>query len=60
LAVIRQDARPLGSAGRGQARSAFVSELVEGMLVRVVVYLAIDEARSAAERLAEERAKVDV
>jgi hypothetical protein len=36
-------------------RMAVISEWVEGMVVRVVVSFDIDEARAAAERLAEER-----
>jgi hypothetical protein len=32
-----------------------VSEWVEGLIVRVAVYDDVDEARAAAERLAEER-----
>jgi ketosteroid isomerase-like protein len=55
FAVVRQDARPAGSTGRVQQRPAFVSEWAEGMIARTTVYYDIDEARAAAERLAEER-----
>jgi ketosteroid isomerase-like protein len=55
LGVARQDSRPVGSTGRVQMRMAVISEWVEGMVVRVVVSFDIDEARAAAERLAEER-----
>ena len=55
FAVARGDARPVGSTGRVRARLVLVSEWVEGMAVRVTVYYDIDEARAAAERLAEER-----
>jgi hypothetical protein len=53
--VYRQHARPIGSTAPVQAREALVTEWVEGWAVRVTVYLDIDEARAAAERLAEER-----
>ena len=55
FAVARQHARPAGSTGRVQTRMALVSELLDGKIVRVIVYYDIDEARAAAERLAEER-----
>lgn len=55
FAVARQTGRAPDGAGRIQQRPAFVSELVEGLIVRVAVYDDIDEARAAAERLAEER-----
>ena len=53
--VVRQNGRPAGSAARVQQRPVFVSEWVEDMIVRVTVYYDIDEARAAAERLAESR-----
>jgi ketosteroid isomerase-like protein len=55
LAVVRQDARPAGSTGYVRAREAFVYEWVKEMIARVTVYLDIDAARAAAERLAENR-----
>jgi ketosteroid isomerase-like protein len=55
FAVARQTGRARDSAGRIQQRPAFVSEWVEGLIVRVAVYDDIDEARAAAERLAQER-----
>jgi ketosteroid isomerase-like protein len=55
FAVIRQHARPIGSTAPVQAREAQVTEWVEGRAMRVTMYLDIDEARAAAERLAEER-----
>jgi hypothetical protein len=36
-------------------RDAWVCDVVEGEVVRLTVYPDIDEARAAAERLAEER-----
>ncbi len=55
LAVARQNARPVGSAGHVQSRQALVY-LWRGILVeRVTTYLDIDQARVAAERLAKER-----
>jgi ketosteroid isomerase-like protein len=53
--IVRQDARLVGSSGRVQARIAVVSEWAEGKIVRVIVYYDPDEARAAAERLAESR-----
>jgi len=50
-----QKARPVGSSGRVEERYASVQVWVDGLLVRVTNYTAIDEARAAAERLAEER-----
>jgi ketosteroid isomerase-like protein len=53
--VARQDARLVGSTGHVRARLVLVSEWVEGMVARVTVYYDPDQARAAAERLAEER-----
>jgi ketosteroid isomerase-like protein len=58
FAVSRLDARPLGSLGRVQERWAFTFVWTEGMIVRVTGHTDIDEARAAAERLAE-RAQPD-
>jgi ketosteroid isomerase-like protein len=55
LAVIGQDARPVGSTGHVRARQAIVYLWVDGMVARATVYPDIDEARAAAERLADER-----
>jgi ketosteroid isomerase-like protein len=55
FAVIDQKGRPLGSSGEVRMRYADVSTHVDGLKVRVVNYLDIDEARAAAERLAKER-----
>jgi ketosteroid isomerase-like protein len=55
LAVNRQHARPAGSTAPIQAREAHITEWADGMVVRVSVYIDIDEARVAAERLAAER-----
>jgi ketosteroid isomerase-like protein len=55
FAVARHHARPIGSTAPIQAREAQVTEWVEGRVVRVTVYVDIDEARAAAERLAEKR-----
>ena len=55
FSVVRQDARPAGSAGQVQTRQAYVLEWVDGMVARVTVYGDIAEARAAAERLAEDR-----
>jgi ketosteroid isomerase-like protein len=56
FAVVDQDARLVGSTGRIRTRGAvFIFEWVEQMIVRVTVYYDIEEARAAAERLAESR-----
>jgi ketosteroid isomerase-like protein len=53
--VNRQHARPSGSSAPVQAREAHVTEWKDGLAVRITVYINIDEAREAAERLARER-----
>jgi ketosteroid isomerase-like protein len=55
FAVNRQHARPVGSTAAVQAREAHVTEWTNGLVIRITVYIDIDEARAAAERLAEER-----
>ena len=56
FAVSRLDARPLGSQGKVQERWGFTVTWAAEMIVRVIGSTDIDEARAAAERLAEERA----
>jgi ketosteroid isomerase-like protein len=53
--VSRLDARPVGSPGRVQERWSFTVLWVAGMVTRVTGRNDIDEARAAAERLAESR-----
>jgi len=54
--VVREDGRVKGSDARVEARSGWVIEWVEGLIVRVRTgYTDLDEARAAAERLAESR-----
>jgi ketosteroid isomerase-like protein len=53
--VNDQQARLAGSSGAVRLRDAWVCDLGEGLVVRLTVYPDIDEARAAAERLAEER-----
>ena len=55
FAVAVRRARPRGSTGWVQFRSGIVSTWVNGLIERTTNYLDIDEARAAAERLAEER-----
>ena len=55
LAVVLQEARPAGSAGYVQQREGWVYVWVGGLIARLTV-VDIDEARAAAERLAQERA----
>jgi hypothetical protein len=50
------DARPVGVSGNVRTSGALVYEWLDGMVARVTAYSDIDEARAAAERLAQERA----
>jgi ketosteroid isomerase-like protein len=53
--ALGEDGRPTGSSARVQARAGWVYEWARGKIVRITTYMDIDEARAAAERLAEER-----
>jgi len=53
--VFIQKGRPTGSKGHVRYRIAQVNTWVGGMIMRSTGYNDIDEARAAAERLAEER-----
>jgi ketosteroid isomerase-like protein len=55
LAVVNQSGRLVGSSGHIQLRYASVTEWTGGLIGRVTHYTDIDEARAAAERLAESR-----
>lgn len=57
LTVTRQLARPVGTAGYIQQREGWVWVWVDGLCTSVTVYpeAVVDEARPAAERLAESR-----
>jgi len=57
FAVVRQEARPVGTAGYLRQRSGWVWLWVDGLCASVTVYpeAEIDEARAAAERPAKER-----
>ena len=55
FAVIVQRARLTGSAAEVRMRYASVNSQAEGLFDRITNYLDIDEARAAAERLAQER-----
>jgi ketosteroid isomerase-like protein len=55
FAVILQKGRIVGSSGSVQLRYASVAEWLDGLIVRNTTYTDIDEARAAAERLAESR-----
>ena len=58
--VVVTKGRPVGSSGYVRHKNAFVTVWVRGLVVRVTNYPDIDEARAAAERLAEQRAQADV
>ncbi len=53
--VLVQKGRPVGSSGEVQLRYGTVSVWEDGKIARITNYTDIDEARAAAERLAEER-----
>jgi ketosteroid isomerase-like protein len=53
--VVREDGRMKGSDAPVEGRNAWVSISENGKVVRNTLYTDIDEARAAAERLAEER-----
>jgi hypothetical protein len=53
FAVNRQNARPLGGSVTMHERLAFTLVWAAALIVRVMVSRDIDEARAAAERLAE-------
>ena len=55
LAVSRQRARLPGSGAFVELHYAAVVTWIDGLVERVAVYSEIDEARAAAERLAQER-----
>jgi len=57
FSVMRQSGRPRGSTGRVEQRELWVYLFVEGVATQVTIYpyADIDEARAAAERLAQER-----
>ena len=55
FAVVRQRGRLVGSSGHAEFHFASISEWTDGLVARVTPYTNIDEARAAAERLAEER-----
>ena len=55
LAVLHLRARPQGSTGYVDLHFASINEWDDGVIARVTNYTDIDEARAAAERLAEER-----
>jgi len=55
FAVLVQKGRPVGSGGEVRHRNAVVVAWMDGIIVRSTFYSDIDEARAAAERLAESR-----
>ena len=55
LTINRQRGRLIGSAGEVRLLDAWVFEWSEARIVRLTLYLDPDEARAAAERLAEKR-----
>jgi ketosteroid isomerase-like protein len=53
--VLIQKGHPVGSIGEVRHRNAVVAVWAGGLVVRFTSYSDIDEARAAAERLAQER-----
>jgi ketosteroid isomerase-like protein len=60
FASVREDGRLIGSERHVEQRRGWVYLWIEDSAERATVYLDIDEARAAAERVAEERAQADV
>ena len=58
--IARQRARLSGSTGSVELRVALVVAWEDGLIHLQALHLDIDEARAAAERLAQERAQADV
>jgi len=56
LVVVRMQGRMTGAGGPVEQHTAWIYEWAEGTVLRVTIYLDIDEARAAAERLTKERA----
>ena len=57
--VLVQRSRPHGSDGFVESRFGVVATWRDGRIARATSYEDVDEARAAAERLAEERAQAD-
>jgi ketosteroid isomerase-like protein len=55
FSVLRMTARPVGSSGEVRFHWASVLILTEGLIEQQTNYMDIDDARAAAERLAESR-----
>ena len=56
LAVVKQEGRPVGVDGQVRQREGWaICWSADGLLVRLTTHTDIDEARAAAERLAESR-----
>ena len=56
LAVVNQEGRPVGVDGQVHQREGWaICWSADGLIVRLTVHADIDEARAAAERLAESR-----
>jgi ketosteroid isomerase-like protein len=55
MTVLFQKGRPVGSAGYVQLQYASVGTWTDGLVERATIYTDIDQARTAAERLADER-----
>jgi ketosteroid isomerase-like protein len=54
--VLREGGRLIGGDGRVEQHAAHLTTWADGLIVRVTPFFDIDEARDAAERLADERA----
>jgi ketosteroid isomerase-like protein len=53
--IYRAEGRPAGSTGIVTERTVMIYEWVDGRITRLITRPDLDEARAAAERLAEER-----
>ena len=57
FSLVMLKGRPVGSSSEVRQRTASVTVWAGGLIERVTLYLDIDQARAAAERLAQERAQ---
>jgi hypothetical protein len=55
MSVVAQSGRPVGSNGKVHMRFASVIQWADYIVLRVMAYTEVDEARAAAQRLAGER-----
>jgi ketosteroid isomerase-like protein len=55
FAPVREEGHPAGGGGHVEQQRGWVTLWLRGKIARIEIYLDVDEARAAAERLSEER-----